>query len=117
MKRAITIGGREIIIGALGQPMDAAFDRLHAAYFGQLPLPWGEFEAAALDFFDRTPGTWSEHDAYFGNFTVIWRTILEAANMNTQRTSGRAHSSQRSDGNKRIRASAFTRARPTTFGA
>src|SRR5262249_41934485 len=80
MNRAIILGGREIIISALGQPIDAAFDRLHAAYFGQLPLPWEEFETAAQAFFDSTPANWSAHDAYFNNFTLIWRTILNAAN-------------------------------------
>jgi hypothetical protein len=79
MKRAIIIGGREIVIDALGEPLDAAFDRLHAAYFGQVPLPWEEFETAVLDFFDRTRANWSAHDAYFNNFTVIWRSVLDAA--------------------------------------
>jgi hypothetical protein len=78
MKRSIIMGGREIVIDVLGQPIDAAFDRLHAAYFGQLPLPWEEFEAAALDFFDRTARNWNAHDDYFNNFTVIWRTLLDA---------------------------------------
>ena len=80
MNRTIILGGREIIISALGQPIDAAVDRLHAAYFGQLPLPWEEFETAAQAFFDTTPANWSAHDAYFNSFTVIWRTILNAGN-------------------------------------
>jgi hypothetical protein len=80
MRRTIILGGREIVISALGQPIDIAFDGLHAAYLGQLPLPWEEFEKAAQAFFDSTPANWSAHDAYFNNFTVIWRNFLNAGN-------------------------------------
>ena len=102
MKRTIIIGGREIVIGALGQPMDSMFDRLHAAYFGQVPLPWEEFEAAALDFFNRTAANWGEHDAYFNNFTVIWRLFLTRGGTSTQSTSGKARSNQLWSGSRRI---------------
>jgi hypothetical protein len=77
MKRIVIIGGREILIAALGQPMDREFDRLHAAYFGNTPLPWEEFVTAAIQYFDNNPTPFAAHDAYFNCFTVIWQTILE----------------------------------------
>jgi len=77
MKRVIIIGGREIIIEALGQPIDKAFDQLHAAYFGNTPLPWEDFEAAALQFFDNNPRDWTAHDNYFTAFTIIWSSIRD----------------------------------------
>lgn len=61
--------------------MDEAFDRLYAAYFGIVPLPWGEFTAAALQYFDNNVGTATAHDAYFNNFTVIWRSIVDAGRL------------------------------------
>jgi hypothetical protein len=58
--------------------MDQAFDRLHAAYFGNIPLPWQEFIAAALQYFDDNPSNAPAHDAYFNNFTVIWRSVMDS---------------------------------------
>jgi hypothetical protein len=75
--RTLIVGGREIVIGALGQPMDQAFDRLHAAYFGNAPLPWEEFVTAALQYFDTNAGAPTPQDAYFNAFTVIWQSVLE----------------------------------------
>jgi hypothetical protein len=77
MQRALLIGGRNIILEALGQPLDGAFDRLHAAHFGNAALPWDEFEAAAHQFFTNNP---NDADRYFNNFTVVWRSILETGN-------------------------------------
>src|SRR5258708_8199686 len=79
--RTLIIGGREIVIGALGQPMDHAFDRLHAAYFGNVPLPWEEFTAAALQYFETNAGAPTAHDAYFTAFTVIWQSIMDAGRL------------------------------------
>jgi hypothetical protein len=52
------------------------FDRLHAAFLGNTPLPWEEFTAAALQYLDTNAGTSTAHDAYFANFTVVWRSIV-----------------------------------------
>jgi hypothetical protein len=79
--RTLIIGGREINIGALGQPMDQAFDRLHAAHFGNALLPWEEFTAAALQYFDRNAGAATAQDAYFNAFTIIWQSILDAGRL------------------------------------
>ena len=57
--------------------MDQGFERLYAAYFGNAALPWEEFTAAALQYFDSNAGTATAADAYFNNFTVIWNSILE----------------------------------------
>jgi hypothetical protein len=79
--RTLIVGGREIVIGALGQPMDQAFDRLHAAYFGNALLPWEVFAAAALQYFDTNAGSTTAQDAYFNAFTVIWGSILDAGRL------------------------------------
>jgi hypothetical protein len=79
MQRTLILGGREIIINALGPPMDRAFDQLHAAFFGNLPLPWEDFVAAALRYFDDNAASYTAHDAYFNCFTVIWQTIMDTA--------------------------------------
>ena len=78
MERKVIIGRQEIIIRALGQPVDSAFDRLHEAYFGRRPLPWPELEAAALGLFAARPADWAAHNDYFNNFTVIWQDLLNA---------------------------------------
>jgi hypothetical protein len=61
--------------------MDLAFDRLHAAYFANAVLPWEEFTAAALQYFDSNAGAPPAHDAYFNNFTVIWRSIIDTGRL------------------------------------
>ena len=81
MLRTLIIGGREIGINALGQPMDRAFDRLHAAYFGNAPFPWEDFTAAALQYFDTNAGAPTAHDAYFSTFTVIWQSIIDSGRL------------------------------------
>ena len=77
MQRILIIGEREIVIAALGQPMDHGFERLYAAYFGNAPLGWDELTVAALQYFDINTGVPGAADAYFNNFTPIWRSILE----------------------------------------
>ena len=81
MQRVLIIGGREIIIGALGQPMDRAFERLHEAYVGNSSLPWDEFTSAALQYFDSNPTTPAAHDAFFNNFTVVWRSLVDSGRL------------------------------------
>src|SRR5258708_5481209 len=76
MNRTLLLGGRAIIIEALGQPLDQSFDRFFAAYFGNTPLPWEAFAATAMRYFDTTLGNWEAHNAYFNNFTIVWRTLL-----------------------------------------
>jgi hypothetical protein len=61
--------------------MDQAFDRLHAAYFGNAPLPWEEFVTAALQYFDTNAGAPTPQDAYFNAFTVIWQSVLDAGRL------------------------------------
>lgn len=77
MQRTLIIGGREIPTMALGQPLDQAFDRLHAAYFGNTPLQWQEFEAAAIEHFTAAPDV---ADKYFTTFSILWRSLLDAGN-------------------------------------
>jgi hypothetical protein len=69
--RILVIGGREINLNMLGQPLDEAFDQLHAAYLSNGQLSWNSFVTAALQFFDNNPASPGAHDAYFNNFTVL----------------------------------------------
>ena len=80
MERELILGGRVYILGSLGQPMDQAFDRLHAAHFGGAALPWEEFEAAAAQYFTENPDAPGAHDGYFNNFTHIWQSALGSGN-------------------------------------
>ena len=57
--------------------MDHAFEQLYAAYFGNAALSWDEFTAVALQYFDDNAGAPAASDAYFTNFTAIWKSILE----------------------------------------
>jgi len=61
--------------------MDRAFDRLYLASFGNALLPWEDFTAAALEYFDANSADPAAHDAYFNNFTVIWTSLLNAGRL------------------------------------
>lgn len=74
------IGGRAIEIVALGKDIDKAFIALHAAYFGHQALDWAEFETTAAQFLDANPKPSDIHNAYFNNFTIIWRNFLSSGN-------------------------------------
>jgi len=76
MTHAFLLNGREIKLEALSPQLDATFEKLHAAYYGNTPMSWDELAAAASQFFDDNIGNWGAHDAYFNNFTVIWRDLL-----------------------------------------
>jgi hypothetical protein len=81
MERVLILGGREIVIGALGQPIDRAFDRLHEAYLGNTSLAWDEFTSAALEYFDHNPNPPAAHDAFFNNFTIVWRFLADSGRL------------------------------------
>ena len=74
------IGGRVIELNQLGDQIDRAFIALHAAYFGGGALDWQEFENASIQFFDLNPKSSTSHDAYFNNFTIIWKSFLAPRN-------------------------------------
>jgi hypothetical protein len=48
MKRTFLLGGREITLDALSPQLDATFEKLHAAFYGNAPLSWDEFAVAAV---------------------------------------------------------------------
>ena len=75
------MGGRVFILEELDTAMNAAFLDLHRAYFSEYPLDWRNFEAAALEFFDGAGASSSAQDAFFNNFTVIWRSLLNSGRL------------------------------------
>lgn len=74
------IGGRVIDINQLGDAIDKQFIALHAAYYGNAALDWQQFEKVAIDFFNEKPNPNLSNNAYFNNFTVIWRNFLAVGN-------------------------------------
>ena len=77
----IIIGGQTVQIESLNPAIDDQFVLLHAAYFGNQPLKWSSFEEAAVCLFDKFPDPLSGiHDSFFNNFTIIWRSYLQARN-------------------------------------
>lgn len=76
MRRTFVLGGRKIALQALSPDLDAAFERLHAAHYGNTPVAWDEFGAAASAYFDAHVGDGTAHDHYFNNFTIVWREFL-----------------------------------------
>jgi len=75
----LIIGGQTIELESLGDSIDDKFTKLHAAYLGRDTFNWKKFVEAAHDFFDDHPDpAWDMHDKYFTNFTVIWRSYLNA---------------------------------------
>jgi hypothetical protein len=81
------IGGRHIDLNALGDPLDQKFIDLHAAYFAHHALNLTDFEAATIKWLDSLAKQtlteeqrYSVHDAYFGNYTVIWNNFLSSGN-------------------------------------
>ena len=74
----VILGGRHIILENLGQPIDDAFNQLHAAYYGNTALSWDAFETVTLQYFNQNPNAPAAHDAYFNCFTVIWQDLLAA---------------------------------------
>jgi hypothetical protein len=75
--RLLIIGGKEIVTGTLGSPLDQVFDQLHNAYFGNGALPWDTLLAAALQYFDKNPLA-AAHDAFFSTFTIVWQSLLDS---------------------------------------
>jgi hypothetical protein len=75
------ISGQTIQIESLDSCIDDQFIMLHAAYFGSEVLKWDTFVTSANEFFDKFPDPKSGfHDKFFNNFTVIWRSYLQARN-------------------------------------
>lgn len=78
--RTVHINGVDITTGALGQPMDDAFDQLYAAFFGRkLPSVDDEFNTATFQYFDsyiNNINSPAAHDHYFMCFSPIWNALL-----------------------------------------
>ena len=71
MNPVVNAGGQQLVLKALGEPMDEAFSRLCVAWFESGKLIWDGFDPAAVEFFTRNMGAWSVHDDFFNNCTII----------------------------------------------
>ena len=75
-----TVCGRSYEIRALDPQLDELFPRLHAAYLGAIAFPWNEMHEAARTYLSRVGSAPDpdQHNAYFENFTIVWRYLLAA---------------------------------------
>jgi hypothetical protein len=84
--RTVHIRGVDIATYTLGQPMDDAFDRLYAAFFGKgLQSVDDEFRVAAFQYFDsyinNNVHSPAAHDHYFICLTPIWNALLASGRL------------------------------------
>ncbi len=80
------LSGRTYQISSLSPPLDLLFTQLHAAYLGPTPFNWEEFRQTAAQFLANTPSRSGLHDAYFGNFTLVWNQLLTGRNFDEAET-------------------------------
>lgn len=71
------VGGTGFTIQNLGDSLNQAFINLHRHLLLKEPFDYTQFNRAAHSYFARHVGDWPGHDAFFNNFTIIWRWLLE----------------------------------------
>lgn len=71
------VGGTEFTIQDLGDSLNQGFVNLHRHLLLKEPFDYTQFDRAAHSYFARHVGDWPRHDAFFNNFTIIWRWLLE----------------------------------------
>jgi hypothetical protein len=62
------------------------FTQLHAACLAPTPFQWEEFKQTATKFLANTPPRSKLHDAYFGNFTLVWNHLLASGKFDEAET-------------------------------
>lgn len=67
----------EFTIQDVGGFLNQEFVHLHEHFLTKQPFDYLQFEKAAHSYFDSNIGVWDAHDAFFNNFTIIWRWLLE----------------------------------------
>lgn len=72
-----TIGKTEFTIQDLGNDLNREFIHLHQHFLTKQPFNYLELDIAAQKYFDSHPGDFVAHNAFFNNFTIIWRWLLE----------------------------------------
>ena len=80
------LSGRTYEISSLSPPLDMLFAQLHAACLGPTPFHWEEFKQTAVQFLANTPPRSGLHDAYFGNFTLVWNQLLASGKFDEAET-------------------------------
>lgn len=80
------LAGRTYEINNLDASLNTLFTELHAAYLGPRPVPWEQFEEAAAQFLAKTPARSDQHDAFFGNFTIVWNHLLSSGRFDEAET-------------------------------
>jgi len=71
------VGDTEFTIQDLGDSLNQGFINLHKHFLTKEPFNYLEFDKAAHSYFDSHVGDWAAHNAFFNNFTIIWRWLLE----------------------------------------
>ena len=71
-------GDTEFTVQDLGNSLNQGFVNLHKHFLIREPFNHSEFEKASHSYFDSHVGDWAAHDAFFNNFTIIWRRLLES---------------------------------------
>jgi len=75
-KFMFNIGEKIFQIEDLGESMNSQFLRLYESHFSGRGFDLTKFRKEVLDFFDHNDGNYHAHDAFFNNFTIIWRSFL-----------------------------------------
>src|SRR5688572_15165153 len=78
---AFIMAGQFFKLVPLSPPMDDAFQRLHAAFLSNVSYDLSEFAQKTKDFFDCWPHDVPKHDSFFNNFTILWRHLVSAGNL------------------------------------
>lgn len=71
-----TVGSTEFTIQDLGNDLNKQFAQLHEHFLTKKPFNYLELDVAAQKYFESHLGDFAAHDAFFNNFTIIWRWLL-----------------------------------------
>lgn len=72
-----SVAGTEFTIQDLGNDLNKQFVQLHEHFLVKQPFNYPELDVAAQKYFASHPRDFAAHDAFFNNFTIIWRWLLE----------------------------------------
>lgn len=76
-KFKFSVGGTEFTIQDLGSDLNKQFVQLHEHFLAKQPFNYLDLDVAAQKYFASHPRDFAAHDAFFNNFTIIWRWLLE----------------------------------------
>ena len=73
----VAIGDQQTSLTCLDPNLDAEFDRFYQSIFAPPQPDASAFDAAASHFFDLEAASAEAADAFFNNFTPLWRLLLD----------------------------------------